>query len=886
MDSELEWIGFGLFDDDENPTNDVSLQPVDDLDFRQKLLQFKINFYQSSKDGTLLHNWIRKNNKQKIDDLLHAYQLDFNRIRDYLVSKFQWNIGDKILFRKTILVAVDEELCVTAKKLENRQISQEDLSRAVFVLLKVPVEGDEVAVIHPSETNRLEVLQLINKLIPNGYLSWNSTGTERMNETPMEVAAACGNIALIGRLYNMGADIAFHTHSALNAACRHFRENVIFWLLTEHFDDFDCTLRDAQKHNAIMLLMRRKNQVKVFQFVLEKMIAYRQKYYHESESTAFNEIFRAEDKDLSSLSILTYIGKGPILNEIEKYIVKYKFNLSYQWENVTILATMLCRKIALKYCFDEIRINPDLLKLMDYGCITVLHCMVIYGHIDFLREIYALKPESTTYFETDGGIEVLHRALYGGNIDQLQFIFEHHLEFVKSHLEQLREQIVRLNPLDKIKDVLLKYFPELREDVEKACEPEPAYSSLSDIESSFPNIDATLSHNTNPPSSIRGRNGETLLHLAVARDDVALFIKLLELGCDQNAVDNDENHTVHFVRSLDMLNLLIERYPEREVIVQIRNANGCTVLHRVCSRYMEQKSRLSLVERIVECGADVNALTVQGDTALFCLIECGPVNVLLKHNIKLDVVNLDGETALWHQLRKGNVCMANALLPLFNNLPCFKTGAHEFLGLMMNSRNRDFFSCDYQWYLEKHPEVAKFLFDSVYQHSREEASRLFAKACYSAFNFVVEKFLDYNYDLNYNYTDDDGYSPLIGLLSYMEKKNDHLVKRLLEKDGIDLEARNKWGRTALLSITCHFKSAQWYGHSTETVQLLLDHGANINAADCDGNTALHMAFSSSERQLAEVLIRNGADLKAVNRDGKVPYQMGGRIDQELFYFMV
>ncbi|XP_053685572.1 uncharacterized protein LOC128735105 [Sabethes cyaneus] len=894
MDSDLFACVYGLSNSDDDTSSEASKQKEDSeskLDFLEKLIQFKINFYQPEKDGTLLHRSIKRKEKRNTEDLIQAYQLDFNRIRDYLVSKFNWNTNDKVWLRKTILVAIDKDHCLAAKTLENLQISKDDVSRAVFVLLKTSTEGEDVAVIHPSETNRLAVFQLINKLIPNGYLTWNSTGKET-KETPIEVAASSGNTALIDRLYSLGAEIAFHDHSALLAACRHVQKDVVYWLLTEHFDHFDCTLRDAQQHNAIMLLMQRRKE-KLFEFVLEKMIAYRQKYYHESESAAFNEIFRFENEDLSCLSIFTYIGKG-LFETVEKYIVKYKLDLSYQWENVTILSVMLNRKIALEYCFDEIRKNPKLLEFVDYGCTTVLHNMITCGYLEFLREMYIVKPEVKTHFESDGGINVLQRALFEGNSEQLQFIFDNHLEFVKNRSEELRQHIERLNSksLNPIKDLILNYFPELRKDIEDACQSKPEYYSSTDLEWSFNKLHVDVSsvpiklQGPQAPNSIRGKNGETLLHLAVDKDDTAFLIEMLESDCDLNTVDNDGNHPVHFVRSLGMLNLLIERHPEGEKIVHYTNANDFTVLHHVCSRYMERKPRLHLVERIVECGGDVNMLNNQGETALFLLLECGPLDILLKHNIKLDIINKKGETALLHQARKGNVCMTTALLPKYIDLPVYKIDAHEYLRLMMRSRSRDSFSCDYQWFLEKNPETTKFLFDSLYQHSREEASKMFAKACYSAFNFVVEKFLDYDYDLNYNYADEDGYTPIIGLLSYMEEENGHLVKRLLEKGGIDLEARNSWGRNALLSLTSRFRSAQWYGHNVETVQLLLDYGANINAADNDGNTALHLAFSASERELAEMLARKGGDLKAVNKSGKIPYQMVGKLDQELFYFMV
>jgi ankyrin repeat protein len=55
-----------------------------------------------------------------------------------------------------------------------------------------------------------------------------------------------------------------------------------------------------------------------------------------------------------------------------------------------------------------------------------------------------------------------------------------------------------------------------------------------------------------------------------------------------------------------------------------------------------------------------------------------------------------------------------------------------------------------------------------------------------------------------------------------------------------------------------------------TVRTLLAQGANVNAAQADGGTALHWAVYRGERELAEVLIRAGANVKAANRAGATP----------------
>ncbi|XP_038117114.1 death-associated protein kinase 1 [Culex quinquefasciatus] len=298
---------------------------------------------------------------------------------------------------------------------------------------------------------------------------------------------------------------------------------------------------------------------------------------------------------------------------------------------------------------------------------------------------------------------------------------------------------------------------------------------------------------------------------------------------------------------------------------------------------MDVSAHVALLEKLIACGADVHQLNNHGESSVFFVRNSHLLDVLRKHGAQLDLANQAGETALERHLVNYNVCVANSLLTHLHDRPCFKQHAHKYLAPMMRY-SRDFFSCDYQKFLEAHPESARVMFDSVCGHSREEASRLFAKACNCAFIYISEMFLSGNYDLDYNYKFEYNNTPLIGLLNYMELPNLHIVKQLLEKKGVDVQVRNECGWDALLTLVRGFRSARCHGHGLETVQLLLDHGASVHTTGDDGNTALHLAFADGEMELVELLVRNGSDLGAVNNHGKRPFERASMLDQELFYF--
>ena len=85
---------------------------------------------------------------------------------------------------------------------------------------------------------------------------------------------------------------------------------------------------------------------------------------------------------------------------------------------------------------------------------------------------------------------------------------------------------------------------------------------------------------------------------------------------------------------------------------------------------------------------------------------------------------------------------------------------------------------------------------------------------------------------------------------------------LLLAHGADVNARDKDGETYL-----HHAAKAGTGKEAE---LLLAHGADVNAKDSSGRTPLHYAARYGNKQFAELLLAHGADVNAKDMSGSTP----------------
>lgn len=92
--------------------------------------------------------------------------------------------------------------------------------------------------------------------------------------------------------------------------------------------------------------------------------------------------------------------------------------------------------------------------------------------------------------------------------------------------------------------------------------------------------------------------------------------------------------------------------------------------------------------------------------------------------------------------------------------------------------------------------------------------------------------------------------------------------------GYSPNAENVLGQTALRELAKKgptvFSAYSGNLSLIEKAKLFVSYGANVNAVDHDGWTALHFAAQSNNYEMAQILIANGAYLNKQNNDGDTP----------------
>ncbi|KAK0516682.1 hypothetical protein JMJ35_001285 [Cladonia borealis] len=341
------------------------------------------------------------------------------------------------------------------------------------------------------------------------------------------------------------------------------------------------------------------------------------------------------------------------------------------------------------------------------------------------------------------------------------------------------------------------------------------------------------------------------LHRATNLDIPQLNILLAQLNllgiCDISL------HIAVQCGAVNMTRMLLDR---KELSVNIRDCNGASPLHIAA-----QNGHSSIAEMLIDAKADVGAVRSDQLTPLHLASqkEGAEEIVLMLLNAGADtmVVDKDGHTAVYLAAKAGRMETTELLLrhdsqhwstqETILHLAT-KMGLTPVVQLLLDIWSPASIPPDFQPDRTSAKEVIR------------RTERYSQRAMLEARN-------------------ENGQTALHVAL-WGRSRSHRAIFRLLIESGADIEARDKYRRTALhLAVSQKDKGRGF-------VQALLDMNASHEARDCWGCTPLHTAAASKAENAIVRLLLSGADIEARDSTGMTPLiraTCGGYINEDKYH---
>ena len=334
-------------------------------------------------------------------------------------------------------------------------------------------------------------------------------------------------------------------------------------------------------------------------------------------------------------------------------------------------------------------------------------------------------------------------------------------------------------------------------------------------------------------------------------------------------------HIAAFLPDYKVVQMLIER----TAAIDVRDTKGRTPLHYAMRDFelgwdydngrRSDDDIFHCVQLLLDHGASAEAQNNHGSTPLHVAaskMSREIIQSLIENSTNIDLRNNSGRTALHEALQRGQPDIIQLILNHNAEVDALDSGGSTPLHLAI-----------YKGHLETVQLLLKRGASVALRNENGQTALHRASECGQS--DIIQVLLNHNAEVDA--PDNDGSTPLhlaiserspassegsstrIGGLATSEEPSVKAVQLLLEH-GANINLRNHMGQTAL-------HKALQRGHLGILVLILKDN-ADVNAFDLNGLTPLHLAISEALPKAVQLLLGHGASVHTQNNQGETIFQ--------------
>ncbi|KAF5281784.1 hypothetical protein FQR65_LT14531 [Abscondita terminalis] len=355
----------------------------------------------------------------------------------------------------------------------------------------------------------------------------------------------------------------------------------------------------------------------------------------------------------------------------------------------------------------------------------------------------------------------------------------------------------------------------------------------------------------------KNKDGVSVLMHAIINDQSNIAILLIRRGADVNAVDDVGSSALHHAALLWKHHVIRELVSHGAQIDKLNDDGDTPLLIAL------KNSHVTCVKTLLSLGADASICDKNGSTCLH-LASLQNLDILQKFLaiINVNCVDLEGNTPLLISLRQSTSIVTRFLLDF---------GADIFA-----TNKRGFSAVHYAAKTGSELFLTEFIARGadVNQKTKSGDTPLLIHLMENPRRSVVKMLIDSGADVN-------AIDVATGnsCLRYVVDNPDEKIITDLVRAGAFVNVQNRNGETPL-------HGAIRFG-SISLIRLLLGFGADPDIADrVNGSACLHWAVTVNEDGYVKALIEHGADVNKENSDGETPLNRARRLGYDILERMM